>query len=524
MPDSSNANPTPPERPGGRSSAFAWTVDGNVETVNEPVVVDAMDDQPDGFVDRVRRQKRSLTSIAISTLLHLGWLLLLLWFSFSRPIEPGTGVTATFDTASDSVSELDSPTVSIAETMEEFESPIEDSQSDVAEAIEAMAAEEDTTVPPIFAPSSSTPATERVDLAANGTPATSAISGGSLAGRDANSRAALAAARGGSAGSEAAVERAIRWLILHQDPYDGGWRFQQKCERCKNDGSSRSRAAATGLSLMAILGAGYTQNEGPYQEQVRNGLSYLVEQQRTRINEYGGPFDGPPSDMYVQAIATIALAESYVMTGDTTLLESLHLSRQYIIHAQNKRGGWRYRPNQAGDTLVTAWQIMALKSIEKAGISVPSDVYERTGMFLDSVQLGSGSSYRYLPQEKRKSDTATATGLLTRVYLGWPREQKQLIRGGDYIARQKFSRSDLYYNFYASLMLHHLQHRRWEQWSVRLRDYLVETQSRKGHQTGSWHFRDSHGNVGGRLYNTAMAAMTLEVYYRYSPIFSLPGE
>jgi len=37
--------------------------------------------------------------------------------------------------------------------------------------------------------------------------------------------------------------------------------------------------------------------------------------------------------------------------------------------------------------------------------------------------------------------------------------------------------------------------------------------------SGSWYFPDKHGEVGGRLYTTAMAVMTLEVYYRFLPLY-----
>jgi hypothetical protein len=52
-----------------------------------------------------------------------------------------------------------------------------------------------------------------------------------------------------------------------------------------------------------------------------------------------------------------------------------------------------------------------------------------------------------------------------------------------------------------------------------MREQLIRTQAQIGHESGSWHFDDQHGNVGGRLYNTAMAVMTLEVYYRYMPLY-----
>jgi hypothetical protein len=52
-----------------------------------------------------------------------------------------------------------------------------------------------------------------------------------------------------------------------------------------------------------------------------------------------------------------------------------------------------------------------------------------------------------------------------------------------------------------------------------MRDYLVKSQSTDGHEAGSWYFPEQHSTPGGRLYTTAMATMTLEVYYRYMPMY-----
>jgi hypothetical protein len=79
--------------------------------------------------------------------------------------------------------------------------------------------------------------------------------------------------------------------------------------------------------------------------------------------------------------------------------------------------------------------------------------------------------------------------------------------------------TNLYYDFYATQVLHHWGGPEWTAWNQKLRDYLVRTQSSAGHAAGSWHFQDQHGDRGGRLYSTAMAVMTLEVYYRYLPLY-----
>ena len=54
-----------------------------------------------------------------------------------------------------------------------------------------------------------------------------------------------------------------------------------------------------------------------------------------------------------------------------------------------------------------------------------------------------------------------------------------------------------------------------------MRDHLISTQDKKGHQAGSWMVNaPAHDvNAGGRLYVTALNCLTLEVYYRHLPLY-----
>jgi hypothetical protein len=93
---------------------------------------------------------------------------------------------------------------------------------------------------------------------------------------------------------------------------------------------------------------------------------------------------------------------------------------------------------------------------------------------------------------------------------------------GQGVERLKFwARPDMgmYYYYYATQVMHHYGGSSWEKWNTFMRDYLVTTQSQQGSELGSWMFGGSHDDAG-RLYCTALAAMTLEVYYRYSSIYS----
>jgi hypothetical protein len=52
---------------------------------------------------------------------------------------------------------------------------------------------------------------------------------------------------------------------------------------------------------------------------------------------------------------------------------------------------------------------------------------------------------------------------------------------------------------------------------------VVERQQKSGHRAGSWDPDDSlYGAKGGRIYCTALATLTLEVYYRFLRLYDDP--
>ena len=343
--------------------------------------------------------------------------------------------------------------------------------------------------------------------------------GGGLEGREAASRARRAANRGGSQASEMAVENGIRWIIKHQRE-DGSWRFRHddgRCNgECRNQGVQESTTAATGLALMTMLGAGYTQRTGPYQDEMQKGLDYL--RNKMRIGPHGGSMIQGESGMYSHAIATIAICEAYIMTRDTGLRGAVELAQKYIESAQHKQGGWRYIPGTKGDMTVTGWQLLALKSCEMAGVESGEVTWNRAQSFVNSLGTSDGKFGYQRPDAQ--TPTTTAVGILSKMYLGGALEDASLELGAQFLAKQKPSKTDMYFNYYSTLVLHHRQDPDWPQWNVELRDYLVNTQNKGDkHDSGSWYFADKHAKTAGRLYTTAMAVMTLEVYYRYMPLY-----
>ena len=338
----------------------------------------------------------------------------------------------------------------------------------------------------------------------------------SLDGRRSGERQRLALARGGTLESEAAIERGLRWLAAHQ-LRDGSWNFNHDlvCRGvCRNSGSAASTTAATGIALLAFLGAGYTHQDGPYHQTVRDGLYYLGN--CALATPYGG--DLQQGSMYGQGLATLALCEAYAMTRDPALARVAAQALEFVIFAQDSRGGgWRYFPGQPGDTTVTGWQLMALKAGQLADLPVSPGTVASARRFLDGVQAESGAFYGY--QRPARGATTTAVGLLCRMFLGWQREHPALAHGAEWLAETGPAVDDMYFNYYATAVLNHYAGQPWQSWNPRMREQLIATQASSGHENGSWFFAGGQLVTGGRIVNTALAIMTLEVYYRYLPLY-----
>lgn len=358
--------------------------------------------------------------------------------------------------------------------------------------------------------SSSTPE----EAGAAGTPA----AGGrdAFADRRDGARGRLFAERGGTPASEAAVERGLAWLALHQ-AVDGSWKFDLsgcRCDgACGNRGTVTSTTAATGLALLPFLGAGHTHLEGRYRESVNRGLYYLL----SRIQPTARGGDLSEGTMYGHGVATLALAEALGMSRDETLEKPLAEAVRFIVTSQDLYGGgWRYLPGQPGDTTVTAWQFAALKSASLAGVAVPSPTIDGVSRFLDRVQTQDGDLYGYLAPAARPC--TSAIGLFCRLHLGWERHDS-IDRGLATLAQPGPHPAQVYRNFYLAQALLQAEHRAWPRWNARNRDQLVSTQATKGHETGSWFMAEPDSAPGGRLAHTALAVLTLEVYYRILPLY-----
>ena len=342
---------------------------------------------------------------------------------------------------------------------------------------------------------------------------------------------------GGSTESEAAVDLALKWLASIQDVegfWDGDAYGAGKVD--VEGGINREfagRDADTGLTALAVLaflGKQNTLEEGEYSENVTKALRWLVYQQGKNAQGVEGYLGGNAAEiagMYSHAIATFAIAEAYAMTKDQPraefLLEPLQKAVRFTLLCQLDDGGWRYKRGQqgGGDMSIFGWQLMALKSAQAAGLEIPLATRQKMILFLQQRGLGKSGGLAGYRVNERPSVAMTAESLFCKQMLGLSREHPSCDEAVSFLLTNPPSRQslNLYTWYYSTLAMFQYGGEEWDRWNVPLRDLLISEQVIAGPHAGSWEPRDQWGGYGGRIYSTAFAALTLEVYYRYLPLY-----
>ena len=351
---------------------------------------------------------------------------------------------------------------------------------------------------------------------------------------------------GASAASELAVERALDWLSRHQDD-DGCWNagiaryddgtpvkndddFTAHCppgEKCFGECAYwEADTALTGLALLTFLGAGYTHADGRYAVVVGKGIDFLLEQQK-RDGDLRGR--SQVVGMYCHAMATLAMCEAFALTGDERLRDPAERAVAFLVRGRARDGmAWRYLPGApAGDTSILGWVVMGLKSAKEVGIPIPGEPAVRRGTLLWLEKVATGQSRglaRYQPWET-VTPTMTAEAWVCRQVLGVGAPGPTSSEAAEFLLRNDSDRgkTNVYYWYYATLALYQHGGEPWTKWNAKIRDKIVGLQSISGHQTGSWDPDSSpYGSKGGRIYCTTLAALSLEVYYRYLRLYDEP--
>jgi hypothetical protein len=131
----------------------------------------------------------------------------------------------------------------------------------------------------------------------------------------------------------------------------------------------------------------------------------------------------------------------------------------------------------------------------------------------------------------------TAVGMVCRQFMGVPNADPMLVKQADWLAKTPprweakstiGEPQDPYYWYYGTLAMFQMGGRHWDAWNAALKPTLVNNQCKgplplgNGPQDkdGSWDCEMGWGPTGGRVYHTAINALSLEIYYRYLPMYA----
>jgi len=382
----------------------------------------------------------------------------------------------------------------------------------------------------------------------------------------------LDAARKGGGGedTESAVEKALEWLAARQGD-DGSWSVaggrkagrtelrdaQTGAVTVRTDfGPNPHDLAASGLATLAFLGAGYDGRQGKHRETVAKAVDFLLAEQKPT-----GCWAKVPEtqDMHVQGIATLALVEAYLAAPQAEGAEKLKAAAgrgvQFIVDAQYPYSGWGYSPyavrakpedpprtvdrvRSGGyvEQSVVIWNGMALKAARTAGIAVDGRAFSGMTRWLDDGQ-GADGNYAYsgslvgdriVVRDKRSSPCMAAAALMMRLWTGKRPDENSskrtaaivldLLERNKAVAEEPRGRTpaktgpDLYFLHHGSIALFQMGGDRWVRWNRIMKPMVLKSQA----ADGSW-APSTYAN--GPVLATALGALTLESYYRYSPLY-----
>lgn len=307
-----------------------------------------------------------------------------------------------------------------------------------------------------------------------------------------------------------AVRKGLDYLARKQDA-DGSYQSSQ--------GGSEYPCTLTALAGMAFLANGNTPSRGPYADQVRKCISYLINQQdaATGLIAANGE-NGRP--MYGHGFALMFLSCVHGMEQDPRnrerIGEVIKKAIQLTASGQSALGGWTYTPGSGDEGSVTVTQMQGLRAAHNAGFTVPKGTIEAAIKYLEMCRTPEGGiRYAfYSGSDTRLPITAAAICCLYSAgeYDSPLADSCLKYVNGEFKAnRNEFQSGHYFYlHLYASQAFYQAGDEYWDAYFPPARDNLLKQQS----QEGSW-----QGDGIGEVFGTSLACVLLQLPYKFLPIY-----
>lgn len=301
-----------------------------------------------------------------------------------------------------------------------------------------------------------------------------------------------------------ACELAYRWLQENQR-VDGGWTAGQA------PGSHDYSIGVSSLALLAFMDRNADVFRGRHADTVRRGIGYLV------ANQDEGGLIGPAVSVapYNHGLATVAILDACAVESNAVWKAAGERAIQRICASQLPSGGWGYlkSASDSANTSASIWPLLALLRADAAGVSGLRPSINRGLIWLQSAVNQDGfMGYSRTDDFPYGQETMTAAGVVCFLTDKKGIHQpaiRALIPALRKIAAKPEGRTDFYRLFFVAEAVTLSMERE----SVPRRDAIIEKlaalQEDSGSGTGSWAATDPWGDVGGRVYSTAMATLAM---------------
>lgn len=321
-----------------------------------------------------------------------------------------------------------------------------------------------------------------------------------------------------------AVRKGLHWLSRNQNR-DGSY------------GNGAAPVATTALAGLAFLAGGHLTGRSPYGENVRRAVEYLMKHtgRNGYINEGQGLARGAGgSGMHGHGYAMLFLSQFYGLADGAGSIDMEKLKRNLTLavrlseRSQTPDGGWNYQPQSTFDEgSVTITQVQALRAARNAGIHVSLETIQKAIGYVNKVTNANGlTRYSLRGGGGNTRPTLTAAAMCCMTYLGQydnpkiPKGLDFLIKGflpgrpPNHPSQAAWGQWWFFYgNYYATVAMYYAGGKYWARWWPALRATLIQSQS----ANGSWTNGESRNY--GTAFGTALALITLQIPYRYLPIF-----
>lgn len=346
-----------------------------------------------------------------------------------------------------------------------------------------------------------------------------------------------------------AIDAGLDWLAAAQEP-EGHW----SCSRWSTCGGTPGLPGigdevvrlldpgVTALALLPFLEDGQTPDRGRHAGTVRRALlwlriqgeSYLAYGLPRYANTRPGPWHwGNVAEEYNPLLVYAALAEALRRAGQEELRPTVEAAVRQITSARRPERPWAIALSPYDIGPVVFW-VQLLEAAEAAGIEVPVSARAELRAYLE--ELTEASSGRILNAdicpECLGGWDAQAVAVLARDWVDpaksavrdlevatiaahppvWQTEWRvpeDELKGMKAVWRCSRDIVNYYYWYYGLLVMERHGGNRAASWRDSLVRALVDHQVRDGPNAGSWEPLDPWGRVGGRVYSTSYAVLSL---------------